>query len=935
MRIIHVLLAGAAIATATAADAADQLKFGKAPAWVVAQAIPGDDGKNSEAPVAMLLLDRQIHFEPGRTVTYSEVAIKIQKPQGLAAGNISLPWNPATETVTVNKLQIRRGSQVIDVLAGGQKFTTMRRESGLEEATLDGYLTANIQPEGLEEGDVLDLATTIDHSDPVTGSHVEASFADWPPTPVGLAHVRLEWPATLKLNLQGKGVSLQPVAHGATKTVEISARDVQPIIPPSGAPGRFSVTRLGEASDYGSWSDVADLMMPLFKKAEMIAPTGHLHDEVEKIRASTSDPKLRAQEALQLVQDRVRYVALVMGQGGLVPADAETTWSRRFGDCKAKTALLLGILHSLGIKAEPVLVQSDLGDAIAERLPMISYFDHVLVQAHLGNKTYYLDGTRTGDTDIEDIKVPNFGWGLPLLSGAHLVHIVPPPLDQPEAETELDVDASNGIYAAAPTKGVLLLRGDNAVVLNTRLGALTDVQRRQFLEQYWRKAFTFIDYQSGATSFDKAKRELQLTMTATSKLEWQGGQFHVPDSTVGYEADFTRVDGPYRDAPFAVAYPDYSKTTIRLRMPPSFVSGRQFAPQEFHETLAGIEYDRSTKMSGNLLTVENSARSVVPEISAADARAVEARLKTLAEEDVALTLPATYHPTPADLLALQKSKPESASDYFNRAASYLASGKAAEALSDLNAGLELDPKNEWALAKRATINIGKHDYTSAAADVAAITVVDPANPGLPQVQAAIAEGKGDFRECVTAYTKVIESAPKTIAGKSYLSKAIAAKGIEFRNTYALTHRAMCEQGLGNDEAALADSAKALKTMPFMMQLRVLRANIFMHERKPDLVKREAEAVTRDNPYSNYAFVIAAKTFAALGDRDRAMRLFARALALKPEAYIYVNRADVRPSSDTAGKLADLDLALRLDPTNVDALRDKAQLVKPQQVAGKN
>src|SRR5207245_7674926 len=40
--------------------------------------------------------------------------------------------------------------------------------------------------------------------------------------------------------------------------------------------------------------------------------------------------------------------------GGLVPASAETTWSRRFGDCKAKTALLLAILHEFGIEAEPV-----------------------------------------------------------------------------------------------------------------------------------------------------------------------------------------------------------------------------------------------------------------------------------------------------------------------------------------------------------------------------------------------------------------------------------------------------------------------------------------------------------------------------------------------------------------------------------------------------
>jgi transglutaminase-like putative cysteine protease len=49
----------------------------------------------------------------------------------------------------------------------------------------------------------------------------------------------------------------------------------------------------------------------------------------------------RAEAALALVQDRVRYVALAMGAGGYVPADAAETWSRRYGDCKGKTALLL------------------------------------------------------------------------------------------------------------------------------------------------------------------------------------------------------------------------------------------------------------------------------------------------------------------------------------------------------------------------------------------------------------------------------------------------------------------------------------------------------------------------------------------------------------------------------------------------------------------
>src|SRR6478672_7482502 len=348
MRFIHLaLLAGAAAVPVSAVSAAEALKFGPAPSWVAPRAIP--DSKPSDSPVAVLLNDQQTNFEPGKVVSYSELALRVQNPEGLSAGNISLSWQPATDTVTINKLVIRRGSQVIDVLASGQTFTVLRRETNLDAAMLDGTLTANIQPEGLQEGDIIDLATTTESSDPVLKGHVEATFADWNGSPIELGHASLTWPSALRINVR-PSTGLPPLkksTHGDKTSVELTAPKVEPMILPSGAPVRFRTGRVGEATDFASWADVSNLIGPLFWAAEIIPASGPLHDEVEKIRAATSDPRLRAEQALALVENRVRYVALLMGQGGYVPAPAETTWSRRFGDCKAKTALMLGILHSL------------------------------------------------------------------------------------------------------------------------------------------------------------------------------------------------------------------------------------------------------------------------------------------------------------------------------------------------------------------------------------------------------------------------------------------------------------------------------------------------------------------------------------------------------------------------------------------------------------
>jgi Tfp pilus assembly protein PilF len=56
-----------------------------------------------------------------------------------------------------------------------------------------------------------------------------------------------------------------------------------------------------------------------------------------------------------------------------------------------------------------------------------------------------------------------------------------------------------------------------------------------------------------------------------------------------------------------------------------------------------------------------------------------------------------------------------------------------------------------------------------------------------------------------------------------------------------------------------------------------------------------------------------------------MHAYDRAIALGPEAYIYLNRSLRRPKADLAGRRADLDAALELDPNLTEAIARKADL----------
>src|SRR3546814_20569170 len=81
----------------------------------------------------------------------------------------------------------------------------------------------------------------------------------------------------------------------------------------------------------------------------------------------TNNRNSRAGAALRVVQNEVRYLYRGMENGNYVPQAPETTRSLRYGDCKAKTLLLLAMLDRLGLAARPAPGRSVFGDLLQDR----------------------------------------------------------------------------------------------------------------------------------------------------------------------------------------------------------------------------------------------------------------------------------------------------------------------------------------------------------------------------------------------------------------------------------------------------------------------------------------------------------------------------------------------------------------------------------------
>ncbi len=507
-----------ALGAGATAHAADQPLYQPPAAWVKPIAIPLDM-KRSGAAADVLLLTLQNHLAPGDDEVFSERAIRINAPEGLQQAAILLQvWNPLTDRLIIHNARILRAGKAIDLLAEGRRFTVLRRETNLEAAMIDGQLTATLQPEGLQVGDVLDVSMTIIRDEPALAGHsMGGGFAAHAGV-IGRLVISASWPEARAFHVWKTDdlPALAPVTRAGRTEVVLDQVDAVSPEPPKGAAVYDRLLGVVSVSDFKDWRDVSATSYPLYDKAAQLSATSPLQAEVSRIRAASPDLKMRALLALKLVESQTRYLFVGLDAGGLTPAPADLTWTRRFGDCKGKTVLLLALLRGLGVEAEPVLVNTVAGEAVDRELPTLS-FDHVLIRARIGGRSYWLDGTRIGDENLDVIPTPNYHWVLPLRpDGAGLEPVAPEPPTLPYVDTLVKVDARAGIDRPARVHEEVVMRSEAALAFSFAMRQLSQVDGDRVLRQALTSERSWVQPDKVGFSYDPQ------TMQATLMLDGSG-----------------------------------------------------------------------------------------------------------------------------------------------------------------------------------------------------------------------------------------------------------------------------------------------------------------------------------------------------------------------------------------------------------------------------
>ncbi|MBX3561956.1 MAG: DUF3857 domain-containing protein [Sphingomonas sp.] len=670
--------------------------------WVETVAIPDPNPALADRPFQALLIASQSRYEAHRHEHHSEMAVLIQNSQGLQAlGNISLPWQPDHVELIIHKVHILRRGTVIDLLAEGHEFTVLRRENNLESAMLDGVLTAMMQAEGLTVGDVLHVAFTLRRHPGALPLRGENAFAMAHGAPVRRFHVRQIWGPDIDIRWRATGMMEQArtrrTRHGTELVLDLM--DAEGDQPPDQAPTRFMLPALLQVSGYRDWAEISSQLAPHYARAAELSPNSRLRPEIERIAAASEDPAARAMAALRLVQDEVRYFAVTLGDGNYLPATADQTWIRRYGDCKGKTAVLLALLHGLGIEADAVLVNTITGDGMDERLPQMILFNHVIVRARIGDATYWLDGTRSGDRDLHDLASAPYAWGLPLSeAGAELQAIAYAPPRLALVETNITYDASQGFDDLTPTRFEMLFRGDSATAMRA---ALSQIGREAFLRHYRENEGDLpgqdVEIVSVDLRDDEEAGSFTVIVEARARLTFRPApgalsrRYRFGNDTISWTVNLDRREGPWRDAPFTFAIPDHLAGTETMILP-NDGRGYSIDGESFDRIVAGVRIARRIELAGGRAVARSTFQRIAREVSASQARADLAEIERIRNDAAYLRAPISVGARPS---APARVEPDASAERLVDAGyEKMGAGRTEAALADFDQAIRQQP--DWA-----------------------------------------------------------------------------------------------------------------------------------------------------------------------------------------------------------------------------------------------
>lgn len=409
-------LALVALSIDSLALAADEVRKGPAPGWVEPISV-SIDAKVPESQVSdgayWLLSDSQVRIRDSDAVQYFHYAVKAVAESGVeSSANIEVNFDPSYQTLTLHAIRVHRAGRVFEKLASAS-IRVLQREKELEYLIFDGSKSASVFLDDVRVGDVVEYAYSLAGANPVFGNRNFGSRDLRFGVPVERLVSQLHVPSgrPMQVALRNSSLKLAMSESAGYRHYRLDLSKIPALMVDKDAPAWFDPWPALEWSEFTDWAAVARWADPLY--AIQADPGPVVRAEIESIRRIGKDKAEQAAAVLRFVQREIRYLGVEIGPGSHAPRMPREVMERRFGDCKDKALLSIVMLDALGIRARPALVNTEADRAIANVTPNPGAFNHVIVLAEIGGKSYWLDPTRTTQKGpLASVFQPDFGLAL-------------------------------------------------------------------------------------------------------------------------------------------------------------------------------------------------------------------------------------------------------------------------------------------------------------------------------------------------------------------------------------------------------------------------------------------------------------------------------------------------------------------------------------------
>lgn len=415
-------------------EAARYIGDGTLPSWVVNHDIPTDYAiphNTITEGTYYVMVDEQTRITANREVTeFNRYVTHVVNQKGIEENaQIQINFDPVYETVLLHRLSIIRDGETLDKLQATE-FSLLHNEDDLAAQLYNGKRKLHGIVADIRTGDVLDYSYSLLGNNPVfDGAYGAARTLQWS-VPVEKLSLRYSAPTTipLKFSFINTDATVTESVEGDVRHYHYQQQRLAPEYSDDDLPRWYAAYPKLYVTTRTSWQEVVNWGTQLFAE-QLDQDSAALTELVNDIRSQHVDVKDQITQAIQFVQNEVRYYGIELGLNSHRPSFADDTLTRRYGDCKDKSTLLINLLRKLGVEANPVLVNSR---AFAE-LPNLTasevWFNHAIVQIKVQDQTYWIDPTREMQFgSLDAMYQKDFGHVLVLETGqAGLTRMQAPP----------------------------------------------------------------------------------------------------------------------------------------------------------------------------------------------------------------------------------------------------------------------------------------------------------------------------------------------------------------------------------------------------------------------------------------------------------------------------------------------------------------------------